>query len=67
MVTAATLERSQQLFTLYTLVYPLCWLVSRLDVLLWWRSGYTLIVSAQNLKAAPIEMFVVDAHATATP
>jgi SAM-dependent methyltransferase len=46
-VTEADLAKHRKLFQLYSLVYPFVWLLAQLDRLLWWRSGYTLLVKAR--------------------
>ncbi len=46
-VTGGDLAKHQQLFRLYSLVYPFVWLMAQLDRLLWWRSGYTLLAKAR--------------------
>ena len=49
-VTARDLTRHGKIFRLYTLVYPLLWIMAKLDMLLFWTSGYMLILKAQVLK-----------------
>jgi len=49
-ITAADLASHGRLFQLYRLLYPAVWLVSRLDHLLFWRSGYMLVAAAQVVK-----------------
>lgn len=41
-------ERHRRQFRLLSMVYPLLWLVARLDALLFWDSGYKLIVKARR-------------------
>jgi SAM-dependent methyltransferase len=51
-VTGADLEKHRRLFYLYSAIYPIVWLVSRLDALLPWTSGYMLIVRATRTGSA---------------
>jgi len=43
LLTGQDLRRYEKAFRLYTLVYPLFWLMTRLDRLLFFRSGYCLV------------------------
>lgn len=45
-VTGDDLKAYQKMFRLYALVYPVVWAISRLDYLLFFASGYMLIVKA---------------------
>jgi SAM-dependent methyltransferase len=45
-VTGQDVRKHRRLFRAYSAVYPVVWSVSRLDVLLRWRSGYMLIARA---------------------
>lgn len=45
-VTGRELKRYRKLFIVYNICYPFIWLLSQCDRLLWWRSGYTLLVRA---------------------
>jgi SAM-dependent methyltransferase len=47
-VTGADVRRHGQAFRAYSAIYPLVWLVSRLDSLIPWVSGYMLIVGARR-------------------
>ncbi|MBK4729875.1 methyltransferase domain-containing protein [Oxynema sp. CENA135] len=49
-VTGNDLARYQKLFKLYSLIYPIVWAIAQLDNLLFWRSGYMLIVKTQVIK-----------------
>jgi SAM-dependent methyltransferase len=49
-VTAQDLKKYQSSFKLYSLLYPLVWLFSKLDHLLFFRSGYMLIGRAKSCK-----------------
>lgn len=51
-VTGEDLESSRKMFKFYSLIYPIFWLVSRLDYLLFFVSGYMLIVKAANKQTA---------------
>lgn len=52
LVTGDDLKSYQKMFRLYSVIYPLIWLVSRLDALLFFRSGYMLIATASSTKAS---------------
>ena len=47
-VTGDDVRRHRKLFAAYSLVYPAVWLVSRLDALVPWSSGYMLIGTARR-------------------
>ena len=49
-VTAKDMSANQKKFKLFSLIYPFVWILSKLDVLLFFTSGYSLIVQAQNTK-----------------
>ena len=44
-VTGADVKKHRKLFLAYSLIYPLVWVISRLDSLIPWASGYMLIAS----------------------
>lgn len=44
-VTASDLERHRKAFRAYSVVYPAIWLISRLDSLIPWASGYMLVAA----------------------
>jgi ubiquinone/menaquinone biosynthesis C-methylase UbiE len=46
-VTSEDLTANEAMFKLYSLIYPIVWLISKLDSLLFLTSGYMLIVKAQ--------------------
>jgi hypothetical protein len=46
-VTGQDMKRYQKMFSMYSLVYPVVWLFSKLDALLLGASGYMLIVKAR--------------------
>jgi hypothetical protein len=50
-VTGSDLRKHRKLFLAYSAVYPIVWLVSRLDRLLPWSSGYMLIARAARTGA----------------
>jgi len=52
-VTGGDVAKHRKLFRAYSLVYPFVWLVSRLDHLLPWASGYMLIARAERTGDAP--------------
>lgn len=45
-ITERELKSHRTLFVVYSVCYPFIWLLSQCDRLLWWRSGYTLLVKA---------------------
>jgi hypothetical protein len=49
-VTGEDLNAYWSMFAMYSLIYPLVWFVSRLDGLLFFSSGYMLIVRARSNK-----------------
>jgi SAM-dependent methyltransferase len=53
LVTGRDLSGHRKMFRLYTFVYPFLWLMAKLDLLLFWTSGYMLIVKAKVEKSAP--------------
>ncbi len=50
LVTGKDMNAYQSMFRIYSLIYPIIWLVSKLDALLFFRSGYMLIASARSQK-----------------
>ena len=53
-VTGKDLSAYARMFKLYSLIYPGVWLISKLDNLLFFTSGYMLIVRARVFKKAEI-------------
>lgn len=51
-VTGKDLKQYQKVFTMYSLLYPIIWTISKLDTALFFTSGYMLLVVAQNKKDA---------------
>lgn len=49
-VTAKDMSANQKKFKLFSLIYPFVWILSKLDNLLFFTSGYSLIVQAYNIK-----------------
>jgi SAM-dependent methyltransferase len=49
-VTGQDFTRYRKIFLFYSCVYPLLWLVAKLDELLFWTSGYMLIAKARVKK-----------------
>lgn len=47
-ITQSDLRRNRTQFALLSVLYPLLWVVAKLDVLLWFRPGYKLIVQARR-------------------
>ena len=52
-ITGHDLGQYQKLFRVYSFIYPVVWLFTRLDALLFWSSGYMLIVKAKIKKRSP--------------
>jgi ubiquinone/menaquinone biosynthesis C-methylase UbiE len=50
MVTEGDMRQYRKMFKMYSAIYPIVWLFSQLDYLLFWRSGYMMIVKATILK-----------------
>lgn len=50
LVTQQDISRYQKMFRLYSLIYPIFWILAKLDTLLVWRSGYMLIAKASSTK-----------------
>jgi SAM-dependent methyltransferase len=48
-ITSADLRRHRKQFLLLSLLYPVIWSIAKLDQLLWFQSGYKLIVQARRL------------------
>ena len=48
MIDESDFRRLQNSFRFYSFVYPILWLASKLDWLLFWTRGYSLIVRAQG-------------------
>lgn len=46
-VTQNDMFKYQKTFKAYSAIYPIFWIISKLDTLLFWRSGYMLIVKAK--------------------
>ncbi len=47
-VTGQDLARHRKLFLVYLVLYPFLWCIAQLDRLLWWRTGYMLLVTARR-------------------
>lgn len=47
LLTEKDMSKYQKLFKAYSAIYPIFWVMSKLDTLLFWRSGYMLIVKAK--------------------
>lgn len=50
-LTGADLKRHERLFKIYSLIYPVVWIFSKLDAVLFFCSGYMLLVKARVNKA----------------
>jgi SAM-dependent methyltransferase len=50
-VTGDDLGQYRKMFKMYSLIYPIMWLFAQLDKLLFWCSGYMMIVKATTCKA----------------
>jgi SAM-dependent methyltransferase len=53
-VTSHDVRRHRKLFLAYSAIYPVVWLVSRLDALIPWTSGYMLIARTIRGDAMPV-------------
>jgi SAM-dependent methyltransferase len=51
-VTRSDFDPHDSSFRLYSLVYPLLWILAKLDLLLFWTRGYMLILKARVRKTA---------------
>jgi SAM-dependent methyltransferase len=51
-VTQSDLRKYRKQFVLLSALYPLLWMVAKLDTLLWFRPGYKLIVRARRQPAS---------------
>ena len=47
LVVEEDLKKYKKMFKIYSLIYPMLWFFSKLDALLFWRSGYMLIAKAK--------------------
>jgi SAM-dependent methyltransferase len=47
-ITQQDLRKHRKQFVLFSVLYPVLWFVARLDTLLWFQSGYKLIVLARR-------------------
>jgi hypothetical protein len=47
-ITQQDIRKHRKQFVLFSVLYPVLWFVARLDALLWFQSGYKLIVSARR-------------------
>ena len=45
--TEKDMRKYQKMFRVYSVIYPVFWILSKLDTLLFWRSGYMLIIKAK--------------------
>ena len=50
MVTGKDLQQHQKVFMIYSIIYPIVWMFSKLDNLLFFVSGYMLLVTAKSNK-----------------
>ncbi len=50
LVARQDLNRYKKIFRLYSLIYPVVWFIAKLDILLFWCSGYMLIARAKIIK-----------------
>lgn len=65
LVTEKDLRKYQKMFRVYSVIYPVLWVLSKLDTLLFWRSGYMLIVKAK-INKQPINANEAQIPATTT-
>lgn len=62
-VTGEDLKKNKTMFRAYSIIYPLVWFTSKLDSLLFFSSGYMLILKARANQEYPLEtgqVFVQD-------
>ena len=50
LVTGSDMKSHKSLFRIYSLIYPLVWMISSLDHLLFFRSGYMFIATTHSIK-----------------
>jgi SAM-dependent methyltransferase len=50
-ITEGDMRKHRKQFVVLSAVYPLMWIVAKLDALLWFTPGYKLIVSARRIPA----------------
>jgi hypothetical protein len=48
-ITQTDMRKHRKQFLLLSILYPVLWSVAKLDALLWFQSGYKLIVRARRL------------------
>ena len=48
LLTKEDFKQNEKMFKIYSLIYPFIWLISKLDYLLFFTKGYSLIVKAQK-------------------
>lgn len=51
-VTQSDLEKHKKQFVVLSALYPLLWIVAKLDAVLWFQPGYKLIIRARRVAAA---------------
>ena len=51
-LTGEELAQHEKSFKLYSMIYPLCWLWSKLDALLPFTRGYMLALRAEKIRAS---------------
>jgi hypothetical protein len=47
-ITQSDIRKHREQFLLLSILYPVLWLLAKLDGLLWFQSGYKLIVLARR-------------------
>ena len=52
LVTGSDMKKFKKQFLIYSAIYPLLWFISRLDNLLFFRSGYMMVVKARTTKVS---------------
>lgn len=50
---AADVSKYKKQFALYSAIYPIVWLISRFDRLLFWQKGYATLIVARKVKQSP--------------
>jgi hypothetical protein len=52
-MTSSAIKSAKKALKLYTLVYPLIWFISKLDLLIPFTQGHSLIIRANSTKQQP--------------
>ncbi len=55
LVTEAEMKKYKKVFLIYSFIYPFVWLFAKLDALIFFRSGYLLMIKAKINKSVYVE------------